>query len=192
MGFFSNLLGNIIPAVTTLFGGAADPPAPVAAPAVQPAPRPIPMVREGAPLSQVLDFFGPLAQPGDLRAVLAGDGGGAVAGPRPRPITGVGPQIPGAQQLGFSGGNGKTFRRTFVQTVDIASGQILRNITLQGAPFLMNKEVNQLRRTARKLGRANAKIPRRTVKESLTKQLTDAALTRALGQTRAICPPKDC
>jgi len=191
MGFFSSLLSNVLPAIGTLFGGA--PAAPVALPA--PAPAPAPMVAP-LPAPSLLDQF-QIAGPGAARLIQTGARTGtgaailAAQAGAPRPLPGVGPQIPGAQQLGFSGGNGQTFRRTFVQTVDIRSGQVLRNITLQGAPFLMNKEVNQLRRTARKLTKANAKIPRRIVRESLTKQLTDAALTSALSRTRA-CPPKDC
>lgn len=84
----------------------------------------------------------------------------------------------------FTGGNGRTVRTTVVTTTNLLTGEIVRVVELDGAPFLMNKDVQKLRQTAKKLTRAHGKLPRRTVKESLTKQLTDAAVKSALDATR--------
>jgi len=78
------------------------------------------------------------------------------------------------------GGNGKVAKRTIVQTINLDTGNVVNQIILEGAPFLMNKAVRELARTTRKLRKANAKIPRRTVRQSLGSQLTERVLNQTI------------
>lgn len=82
--------------------------------------------------------------------------------------------------LVVSGGNGKVAKRTIVQTINLDTGQVVNEVTLEGAPFLMNKAVRELARTTRKLRKANRKIPTRTVKQSLGSQLTERVLNQTI------------
>jgi len=104
-----------------------------------------------------------------------------------RPPTGP-EQLARSTALMATGGNGQFAKRTIVQTINLATGQVVKQDVLIGAPFLMNKAVAELRRTTRKLMKANAKIPRRTAKQSLGSELKDAALKKAIDMTN--CPPK--
>jgi len=78
------------------------------------------------------------------------------------------------------GGNGQFAKRTIVQTINLANGAVTNQVILEGAPFLMNKAVRELARTTKKLNKAHAKIPRRSVKMSLSKQLTDKVLRETI------------
>jgi len=77
---------------------------------------------------------------------------------------------------GFSGGNGRFMTRTTVETMDTMTGKIVRTKTIPGSPHLMNSEVSAAKRVFRRTRKLNARLPRRTVKESKMKQLTDAAV----------------
>jgi len=90
---------------------------------------------------------------------------------------------------GLPGGNGVVARQTLVQTINLMTGAVVRSELLPGAPFLMNSEVRSLRRVAKKVGRAHAKLPRRTVQKSAMKELTDAAVAEALRKVQQPCPP---
>lgn len=87
---------------------------------------------------------------------------------------------PGGGALIGGGGNGRFVRSTIVTTTDLSTGQVVRTQQLDGAPFLMNNEVRKLRTVARKLQRAAGKLPRRTVKQSLSSQLSEKALLAAI------------
>ncbi len=79
-----------------------------------------------------------------------------------------------------TGGNGKVAKRTIVQTINLDTGQVVMETVLEGAPFLMNKAVRELARTTKKLRKANRKIPTRTVKQSLSAQLTERVLDQTI------------
>lgn len=98
----------------------------------------------------------------------------------------------GRQALSAPGGNGQRFRTTIVITQDVDTGRILRTEILKGAPFLMNNDVRKLSTISRKVSKANSKIPRKTVRESATTQLKNAAVDSALRNVLSTCPPKPC
>jgi len=77
-------------------------------------------------------------------------------------------------------GNGQFSKQTIVETINLDTGLVVKRIILDGAPFLMNKEVASLARVTRKLGKASRKIPRRTVKQSLGAQLTEKVLSQTI------------
>lgn len=81
---------------------------------------------------------------------------------------------------GFGGGNGKESTRTIVETMDLRTGKIVRRKILAGSPHLMNKDIAAARKVFRATSKLHARMPRRTVRESKTKQLTDAAVDKAL------------
>jgi len=62
-----------------------------------------------------------------------------------------------------------------------AAGQACSQKVLAGSPFLMNKDLVVAKRVFRTIQKASGRLPRKTVKESKTKQLTDAVMDRALG-----------
>lgn len=94
--------------------------------------------------------------------------------------------------LAAPGGNGSRFRTTIVVTRDTDTNRILRTEILKGAPFLMNNDVRKLSTISRKVSKANSKIPRKTVRESATTQLKNAAVDSALRNVMQACPPKPC
>jgi len=83
-----------------------------------------------------------------------------------------------------TGGNGVTHRRTIVQTIDNATGDVVREDIRRGAPFLMKHEVQVAKRVFKTIGKLANRMPKRTVKESettaLKNQLTNKALTTAI------------
>jgi len=125
---------------------------------------------------------GTLALTAGAAALGSGLAGTRVEGPGGTTIFGT--------EFGQGGrGNGQFVRQTTVQTFDLSTGAVVRQQVFDGAPFLMNNEVRRLRTVARKLGRANAKLPRRTVKQSPLSELKDAAVSAALTNVRKGCPP---
>lgn len=88
---------------------------------------------------------------------------------------------PGAPSMeGFTGGNGRFSKRTIVETIDLTTGKIVMRKTMPGAPHIMNSDITAARRVIRQSAKLARKIPRKTVRESKTKQLTDAAIDKAL------------
>jgi len=98
----------------------------------------------------------------------------SIAGGAAAKATGV------VKTTGFSGGNGRFKTRTTVETMDTMTGKIVRSKTMPGSPHLMNSEVSAAKRVFRRTRKLNARLPRRTVKESKMKQLTDAAIDGAI------------
>lgn len=96
---------------------------------------------------------------------------------------------PGELQ-GFSRGNGRTANRTLVQTLDLASGRIIRTRVLPGTPFLMNADVQAAKRVFKLSSKLHGKMPRRTVKESEVTKLKNAAVQQAIANVS--CPPPPC
>jgi len=180
MGFFSKLLkgiGSVAGAflnpagsIATLLGGSAE------AQAVQ-----APKVAANAAQIEANRLAGLAAAARSPTGVgsRAATGIGLVLG---SPSLGQPGVVLGAQAAGLAGGggNGQFSKQTIVQTVNLATGLVVKAVLLDGAPFLMNKEVASLARVTRKLGKASRKIPRRTVKQSLGAQLTEKVLSQTI------------
>jgi len=188
MGFLSDIVGGIGKFVGGVFGLPQAPtPAPTAA-----VPQPLATAQPGpTPFQRVLEspfVTGPLA-PGFQLARRAG----ALVGPGLAQVAGaISPAAGGVAML--RGGNGQFVRQTLVNTIDLQSGQIVRQEVLKGAPFLMNNDIRKLRGIAKKVSKANSRIPRRTTKQSVSAALTEATVQQALqlvrtGGARALCPP---
>jgi len=180
MGFFSTLIKGIGTIATPILGALGFIP-PRAAPAPAVAAAIVPPTGLRASLAQQLAQRSGI---GGLQQRLQGVGGRTGGVLPPPTIHQEGPFGITTTHKPFPRGNGRTVRTTVVTTTDLFTGEILRQVELDGAPFLMNKDVQKLRQTAKKLTRAHGKLPRRTVKESMTKQLTDAAIKAALDLTR--------
>lgn len=86
---------------------------------------------------------------------------------------------------GFGGGNGRTATRTIVQTMDLATGKIIREKFMEGSPHIMNKDVTAANRLFKQTRKLDRRLPRKTVRESKTKQLADAAIDKALRDTNS-------
>ncbi len=87
-------------------------------------------------------------------------------------------------------GNGQFVKQTIVQTIELMSGAVVREVVTQGDVFLFSKDVSKLRSTSKKLLSAAGKIPRRATKTSKGKLVTDAvqdAVLRSVTQSVA-CP----
>lgn len=182
MGFFGDIFRGVAGAVQGFLGPAAAPvaAAPVRAvstitplPFPTPAPPAIPAI--AAQARQAIRV-------GELRARGSLPHPGAID-----PVAGVHVHMGG----GRGGGNGLVARQTIVQTVDLVTGLIVRQEVFSGAPFLMASDVRKLRSIARKVAKANSKLPRRVVKESKMKQLTDSVVDDAIRNVgQPSCPPK--
>jgi len=127
-----------------------------------------------------------------LQQVLSTATLGAVPGAAPLAAAALSTPAAASTALAAPGGNGSRFRTTIVITRETDTNRILRTEILKGAPFLMNNDVRKLSAISRKVSKANSKIPRKTVRESATTQLKNAAIDSALRNTLAICPPKPC
>ena len=106
-----------------------------------------------------------------VQALPRGDGGGGVP-------------------LAAMGGNGMSFRRTIIQTIRSDDGVVIRQEIKQGAPHIMNKDIQIAKRVFRMSTRMHNKLPKRTVRPSRMKQLTAQVLENALRDKA--CPPPPC
>lgn len=186
MGFFSNIARGLIAGVRAFAGT----PAVVAPTAIARATTAIAASARTAAAAAARAARTPAGQ----LAIAAGGGaiGGVLAQPGDLPVMAGAPTPPELLRGGLGGGNGVVARQTIVQTINLLTGQITRQERFAGAPFLMNSEVRSLRRVAKKVGRAHAKLPRRTVQKSAMKELTDAAVAEALRKVQQPCPPVKC
>jgi len=149
--------------------------------------------------SAVASLLSPVAAPLAIAGAVLADPVGSVLGP----VAGIASLATGlvglegigvpAQQAngvvdttGFGGGNGRTATRTIVQTMDLATGQIIRMKTMPGSPRLMNSDVAAARKVIKSVGKLHNQMPRRTVKESQATKLKDAAIAAALAKTQQI------
>jgi len=124
-------------------------------------------------------FGGPLAAVPAVQAATAAVASGAGS------LLGVGPErAPGA--VG-TGGNGVTHRRTVVQTIENATGNVIREEMRRGAPFLMKHEIQVAKRVFKTVNKLANRLPKKTVRQSTTSalkdQLIDASLTTAIAHT---------
>lgn len=86
----------------------------------------------------------------------------------------------------IGGGNGRTVRQTIVITRDTATGEIIRQVVLQGAPFLMGRDVQIANRVFRQSTRLQKRLPKRLVRQTRRSALTQQVVEQAL--ERAACP----
>lgn len=94
------------------------------------------------------------------------------------------------------GGNGETFRRTIVQTIRADDGVIIRELILRGAPHLMQHDLVVAKKVFRLSSKLHQKMPKRTVRTSrlklLTQQVIENALENRLTPQALACPPRPC
>lgn len=120
------------------------------------------------------------------RIALAGAGAGGAVG------IGVGLSTAGGggPMIGGVGGNGLTFTRTIVQSVNKETGVVVREEVLRGSPHLMNRDLAVAKRVFRLAGKLHRRMPKRAVRMSRQKMLTQQVVENAL--ERASCPPLPC
>jgi len=200
MGFLSSLVKTVVGIGRAVIG---LPPAAAAATAR----TTLPVIGAGA-ASTVLAGAGGLTLPakigGALRAVIAsptvravgaigaGTALGAVAA---QALTGGGAAAGDGTVLmggGVGRGNGQFVKQTVVQTLLVATGEVVRQEVFAGAPFMMNKDVSRAKMIEKRVRGLARKFGTKTRKESKSKQLTDAVTDRALQNviagTAARCP----
>jgi len=146
-----------------------------------------------AVLGLIAPVIAPVAAVGTLVADPIGTVTGAVGGVTTAALglAGIGDIAATAQNgvidtTGFGGGNGRTATRTIVQTMDLATGAIIRTKTMPGSPRLMNSDVAAARKVIKSVGKLHNQMPRRTVKDSPATKLKDAAIAAALAKTQQI------
>lgn len=113
-------------------------------------------------------------------AAAAGVGGAVI-----NPATG--------QVVGVGGGNGLFATVTQVTTINRVTGQIARQETFKGRPWIMAAEVAHMKATAKKLIRGAGKVHRKVAKQSMNSMIADALKDRMLhsaqqGAAAAACP----
>lgn len=171
VGFFSSVL-NI---GRRLLGIAAPVAAPVARVAAPIARRVAPIARRGAAVVGGGIAAGAGFAVGE--SVFGGDGGGVLSAAG-----------------GMVGGNGETFRRTIVQTIRADDGVVIKNVFLRGAPHLMQHDLVVAKKVFRLSTKLHQKMPKRTVRTSriklLTQQVLENALEGRLTPQAALCPPR--
>ena len=80
---------------------------------------------------------------------------------------------------------GSTFRRTIVETVDRASGQVIGRVVHAGAPFLMRKDIVTTKRTIKAISDLGKRVPRKTVEPGLSTQITKAVKQKLLSDVQS-------
>ncbi len=182
LGELTSLVTGVVASPLTLLSGAAAP-----APTGAGVPAGAAPADGGGPLDVLADVIGTVvATPIGLIEGAAGIIGG-VAG-----IPGALLGIDGAAAQPVTGGNGKVHTRTIVQTVDNATGQVIKQKILMGSPHMMNSDIQAAKKVFRQSAKLAARMPRRTVKQSKSAQLTEAAQNKALQNLQGgdCCPPQ--
>lgn len=75
---------------------------------------------------------------------------------------------------------GRQRKRTIVETFDPLTGAVLRRKTTPGGVAVFAQDAAAARRLFRQVRKLDARLPRKTVKESQVKQLTDRVVKNAL------------
>lgn len=75
---------------------------------------------------------------------------------------------------------GRLRKRTIVQTFDPVTGAVTSVQTFPGGVAVRSSDVAAARRVFRQIRKLDAKLPRKTVKQSQVKQLTDRVIKNAL------------
>jgi len=90
----------------------------------------------------------------------------------------------------WSGGNGQFATRTTVERLEIATGRVTITSRMPGSPHIMNSEINAAKKVFRRSAALQKRLPRKTVKESETTKLKNAAVQAAIrGVGGECCPP---
>lgn len=151
-GFFSELLGTVAKVAVPLLGGTAV----------------------GAGISALLG--------GDETVTKVGTGAD-IAALRGQPLissaalAALGPVVGGAACPPTTGGLRK---RTIVQTFCPSSGKVFKQEMFAGGVAIRASDVAAAKRVFRQVSKLSQKMPRKTVKESPIKQLTDRVVKNAL------------
>jgi len=154
MGFFSELLGVVAP-IAGAFLGVPQAPAAVAPTALVPAP----LALAATPT------------PAGLAVLAAKGGGGTISLEEARR----------AAQTGVLGApSGRMRKRTIVETFDPVTQKIFKIQRFAGGVAVRSSDVAAARRVFRQIRKLDSKLPRKTVKQSAVKQLTDRVIKNAL------------
>lgn len=87
--------------------------------------------------------------------------------------------------------SGRMRKRTTVETFDPVTGAVSRTVTFPGGVAVRASDVAAARRVFRQVRKLDGKLPRKTVKQSPVKMLTDRVIKNALEKAGDIdCPPK--
>jgi len=167
MGFFSELIAGAVAVGTSVFGK----PQPVAAAPTLLAP-PAAGSTEMAVLRAVTEA------PATDVLLAKGVTGGPVITPEQ------------ARRLFPGGTAGRLRKRTIVQTIDPVTGKVFSQEIFAGGVAVRAADVAAARRVFRQIRKLDSKLPRKTVKQSKTKQLTDRVVQNALERAGDIpdCP----
>ncbi len=76
--------------------------------------------------------------------------------------------------------SGRLRKRTIVETFDPVTGVVTRSRTTPGGVAVFAQDVAAARRINRQVRKLDARLPRKTVKQSPVKQLTDRVIKNAL------------
>jgi len=104
---------------------------------------------------------------------------GIVAAQGTRALVGIGSPAAVSGTPG-AGGNGVTHLRTVVQSIDNATGAVVRESIQEGSPFLMNKDMQIARKVFKMIGMANKRLPKKMVRVSEATMLKDQLVTSSL------------
>jgi len=170
MGFFSNFLGRAVQIVGRGLG--IIPPAARAVAAAAPT-----AVRATARAARSV-----------APAVAGGVAGGVALGAVAGAVDGGVQVAAGTTAAMGMGGNGDTFRRTIVQTIDSRTGELRKQVVLAGAPHLMNRDLQIAKRVFRLSSKLHTRLPKRVIRPSRQKQLTMQVLDNALQRAALPCP----
>ncbi|MFQ5937757.1 MAG: hypothetical protein ACE5LB_15240 [Acidiferrobacterales bacterium] len=159
MGFFSKILGSAAKIAGRFFGFGGAP---------------------AAPVQRAIGAGGSLVRRG---ARFVGRGAAALGG-----AAAVGGAFQAGSELvegdgvvgGVVGGNGVSFRRTLVQTVDRRTGQVVRTEVLRGRPYLMQRDVQIAKRVFRQSRALEGRLPKKRVRQSRRSMLHQAVEERVL------------
>jgi len=153
MGFFSELLGTVAPIVATAFGGPAAGAAATGIAGLLTGGETVTKVGgTGLTAGAVQAFV--QATPGITAAAVA-------AGACPT-------------------GTGGLRKRTIVQTICPTTGKVFKQEIFAGGVAIRASDVAAAKRVFRQVSKLAAKMPRKTIKESAVKQLTDRVVKNAL------------
>jgi len=92
----------------------------------------------------------------------------------------------GDDVAGGVGGNGRTTVITTVQTIDNATGQVIRQKRLRGAPFVMRSDIIVAKRVFRLASKLHGRLPRKLVEKGVMATFKDKVIEKALD--KITCP----
>lgn len=186
MGFFGDLLKIAAPIVGTILGGPATG-AVIAATTLASSP---PSITPGIVAARPIAGGGVVSATGQVLPAAPGQVtpasfGNMLLGARSE--TGMNLQ----QILAVMQGRMKNKVVTVVFHVNGMTGQVVKMEALAGKPAIMDSDQRRARAFIKKVQKASARLPRKTVKESELKQLQSSLLNRALNQV-ALPAPRSC